>query len=87
MGSGEVPPPRDGDGFGRDGTWTSGLSVNAFACVRAAGFEPVGQVMGASVHVLNLRSILEFAPSRRRDPSASELRRYDARTVFYAVRR
>ena len=55
MGSGEVPPPRAA-GDESDGTWTSGLSVNAFACVRAAGFEPVGQVMGASVHVLNLRT-------------------------------
>lgn len=31
-------------------TWTSGLSVDGFACVRAAGFEPVGQVMGVSVY-------------------------------------
>lgn len=31
-------------------TWTSGSSVDGFACVRAAGFEPVGQVMGVSVY-------------------------------------
>lgn len=32
------------------GTWASGLTVNGFAALRAAGFEPVGQVMGAVVH-------------------------------------
>lgn len=31
-------------------TWTSDLSVNEFAAVRAVGFEPVGQVMGSSVY-------------------------------------
>ncbi|MCW2883541.1 MAG: hypothetical protein JWL58_403 [Streptosporangiaceae bacterium] len=36
----------------RRGTWTSGLSVDEFACLRAAGFEPVGQVMGSTVHNL-----------------------------------
>jgi uncharacterized protein YbjQ (UPF0145 family) len=34
------------------GTWTSGLSVNEFTCLREAGFEPVGQVMGSTVHNL-----------------------------------
>jgi uncharacterized protein YbjQ (UPF0145 family) len=34
------------------GTWTSGLSVNEFTCLRAAGFEPVGQVMGSTVQNL-----------------------------------
>lgn len=31
-------------------TWNSGLSVAEFACLRTTGFEPVGQVMGASVY-------------------------------------
>lgn len=34
------------------GTWTSGLSVNEFTAIREAGFEPVGQVMGSTVHNL-----------------------------------
>jgi uncharacterized protein YbjQ (UPF0145 family) len=31
-------------------TWTSTLSVDEFSCLREAGFEPVGQVMGGVVH-------------------------------------
>ncbi|MEV5754083.1 heavy metal-binding domain-containing protein [Actinoallomurus sp. NPDC052308] len=34
------------------GTWTSGLTVNEFAGLRSVGFEPVGQVMGSTVHNL-----------------------------------
>ena len=34
------------------GTWTSSLSVNEFAGLRTTGFEPVGQVMGSTVHNL-----------------------------------
>ncbi|MGI5171597.1 heavy metal-binding domain-containing protein [Spirillospora sp. CA-253888] len=34
------------------GIWTSDLSVNEFAALRAAGFEPVGTVMGSTVHDL-----------------------------------
>jgi uncharacterized protein YbjQ (UPF0145 family) len=34
------------------GTWTSGLSVSEFAAIRSAGFEPVGQVLGSTVHNL-----------------------------------
>jgi uncharacterized protein YbjQ (UPF0145 family) len=34
------------------GTWTSSLSVNEFAGLRSRGFEPVGQVMGSTVHNL-----------------------------------
>ncbi len=34
------------------GTWTSSLSVNEFAGLRSIGFEPVGQVMGSTVHNL-----------------------------------
>ncbi|MCW2880447.1 MAG: hypothetical protein JWQ95_4547 [Sphaerisporangium sp.] len=34
------------------GTWTSGLSVPEFAAIRSVGFEPVGQVMGSTVHNL-----------------------------------
>lgn len=30
-------------------TWSSSLSVDEFAAIRSAGFEPVGQVMGSSV--------------------------------------
>lgn len=33
-------------------TWTSSVSVDEFSCLRAAGFEPVGQVMGSTVHNL-----------------------------------
>ncbi|GAA4610529.1 heavy metal-binding domain-containing protein [Actinoallomurus liliacearum] len=34
------------------GTWTSGLTVDEFAALRAVGFEPVGQVMGSTVYNL-----------------------------------
>ncbi len=34
------------------GTWTSSLSVDEFAGLRSIGFEPVGQVMGSTVHNL-----------------------------------
>lgn len=34
----------------RSGTWTSSLSTAEFAAVRSVGFEPVGQVMGSTVH-------------------------------------
>lgn len=36
----------------RTGSWTSNLSVDEFAAVRSAGFEPVGQVMGATVDTI-----------------------------------
>jgi len=32
------------------GTWGSSLSTNEFAAIRSAGFEPVGQVLGAAVY-------------------------------------
>jgi uncharacterized protein YbjQ (UPF0145 family) len=49
----ELPPgARARIGQARQGTWTSGLSVDEFACLRVAGFEPVGQVMGSTVHNL-----------------------------------
>jgi uncharacterized protein YbjQ (UPF0145 family) len=32
------------------GTWGSALTVDEFAAIRSAGFEPVGQVFGAAVH-------------------------------------
>jgi uncharacterized protein YbjQ (UPF0145 family) len=34
------------------GTWSSSLTVEEFAALRSAGFEPVGQVMGSTVHNL-----------------------------------
>ncbi|MCO6007538.1 heavy metal-binding domain-containing protein [Actinoallomurus purpureus] len=36
----------------QSGTWTSGLTVDEFAGLRSVGFEPVGQVMGSTVHNL-----------------------------------
>lgn len=36
----------------QSGTWTSSLSVGEFAGLRTQGFEPVGQVMGSTVHNL-----------------------------------
>lgn len=36
----------------REGTWTSSLGTGEFAALRAVGFEPVGQVMGSTVHNL-----------------------------------
>jgi uncharacterized protein YbjQ (UPF0145 family) len=32
------------------GTWASALTADEFAAIRAAGFEPAGQVFGAAVH-------------------------------------
>src|ERR1700748_820538 len=32
------------------GTWGSALTADEFAAIRAAGFEPVGQVFGAAVY-------------------------------------
>jgi uncharacterized protein YbjQ (UPF0145 family) len=32
------------------GTWSSALSTEEFAAIRSAGFEPVGQVLGAAVY-------------------------------------
>ena len=34
----------------RSGTWGSALSTDEFAAIRSAGFEPVGQVLGAAVY-------------------------------------
>lgn len=38
------------DGAGRRGAWTSDLSVNEFALLHQAGFEPLGLVMGTSMY-------------------------------------
>jgi uncharacterized protein YbjQ (UPF0145 family) len=34
----------------RSGTWSSALSTDEFAAIRSAGFEPVGQVLGAAIY-------------------------------------
>ncbi len=34
----------------RSGTWGSALTADEFAAIRSAGFEPVGQVLGAAVY-------------------------------------
>jgi len=34
----------------RSGTWSSALTSDEFAAIRSAGFEPVGQVLGAAVY-------------------------------------
>ncbi len=34
----------------QSGTWGSALSTDEFAAIRSAGFEPVGQVLGAAVY-------------------------------------
>jgi uncharacterized protein YbjQ (UPF0145 family) len=50
----ELPPAalaRLGEARER-GTWSSGLSVAEFAAISSVGFEPVGQVMGSTVHNL-----------------------------------
>lgn len=50
----QLPPAaRDRLGSARQaGTWTSSLTVEEFAALRSVGFEPVGQVMGSTVHNL-----------------------------------
>jgi uncharacterized protein YbjQ (UPF0145 family) len=50
----QLPPAaRDRLGSARQaGTWASSLTVDEFAALRSAGFEPVGQVMGSTVHNL-----------------------------------
>jgi uncharacterized protein YbjQ (UPF0145 family) len=37
-------------GIGSSGTWGSALTSDEFAVIRSAGFEPVGQVFGATVY-------------------------------------
>jgi uncharacterized protein YbjQ (UPF0145 family) len=37
-------------GIRESGTWGSALSTHEFAALRSAGFEPVGQVLGAAVY-------------------------------------
>ena len=34
----------------QSGTWGSALTSDEFAAIRSAGFEPVGQVLGAAVY-------------------------------------
>ena len=34
----------------RSGTWGSALSSDEFTAIKAVGFEPVGQVLGAAVY-------------------------------------
>jgi uncharacterized protein YbjQ (UPF0145 family) len=50
----QLPPAAQArlDQARRSGTWTSSLSVAEFAGLRSRGFEPVGQVMGSTVHNL-----------------------------------
>jgi uncharacterized protein YbjQ (UPF0145 family) len=50
MGTENTPSAGGGAGSVPGRTWNSGLSVAEFACLRTTGFEPVGQVMGASVY-------------------------------------
>src|SRR5580698_10388770 len=38
------------DEIRRSGTWGSALTADEFAAIRSAGFEPVGQVLGAAVY-------------------------------------
>ena len=54
MYDGQLPPAaQERLGQARQaGTWTSSLTVDEFAGLRSAGFEPVGQVMGSTVHNL-----------------------------------
>lgn len=49
-GRGDVTGEGPGEGPG-DAAWTSGLTAGEFTCLRAAGFTPVGPVMGAAVCV------------------------------------
>jgi uncharacterized protein YbjQ (UPF0145 family) len=39
------------------GTWSSALTTDEFAAIRSAGFEPVGQVLGAAVYNLSSRYV------------------------------
>ncbi|WP_377272805.1 heavy metal-binding domain-containing protein [Peterkaempfera sp. SMS 1(5)a] len=51
--SGDGLPPMAAErmaGLRSSGTWSSALSTGEFAALRAVGFEPVGQVMGSTVH-------------------------------------
>jgi uncharacterized protein YbjQ (UPF0145 family) len=77
----------EGGRIGGDGhrTWTSGLATAEFACLAAAGFTPVGQVMGASVHTLAPWALTARNPSW---PDAGSSPRSDAaHTVLYEARR
>jgi uncharacterized protein YbjQ (UPF0145 family) len=80
----KVSPSAADDETGHDRTWTSGLSVSEFACLRTVGFEPVGQVIGASVHSLDARAMIR---AQRRVASLGSLWGYSGHLVIYSARR
>jgi uncharacterized protein YbjQ (UPF0145 family) len=43
------------DGIHASGTWGSSLSTDEFAAIKEAGFDPVGQVLGAAVYNMGYR--------------------------------
>ncbi len=43
------------DGIRESGTWGSALTTAEFAAIKSAGFDPVGQVLGAAVYNLGYR--------------------------------
>lgn len=47
-----LPPVAQARVGGAAGTWAAGLGAGELAGLRSAGFEPVGQVMGSTVHNL-----------------------------------
>lgn len=94
MGTGEAAAADPGGDSARERTWTSGLSVDEFACVRIAGFEPVGQVMGAAVYGRNapmltyLQDPYYGSPDRPRSmPMVRPNPAYSEHTVIRAARR
>src|SRR4051812_28392103 len=55
-------PTAGGEAPDGERTLTSGLSTADFACVRAAGFTPLGQVRGASVRTMRPGAIADNRP-------------------------
>jgi uncharacterized protein YbjQ (UPF0145 family) len=51
---GELPPAAEARmaEIRQSGTWGSALSADEFTAIRSAGFEPVGQVLGAAVYYI-----------------------------------
>jgi uncharacterized protein YbjQ (UPF0145 family) len=53
----DLPPVAQAriDEIKASGTWSSALSTDEFAAIKSAGFEPVGQVLGAAVYNVGYR--------------------------------
>jgi uncharacterized protein YbjQ (UPF0145 family) len=75
----------------QSGTWGSALTTNEFAAVRAAGFDPVGQVLGSCVYHLGYTASYQCPGAWMGGSSYTDTGRYAAFgpmvTALYEARR